>query len=320
AILTFGCKSSTNPTIPNVSGKKGEVMIVMDDSLWNDSLGQMLCDTLTQPHPALPQPEPMFDIYQVEKTEFSKYMQSHRNIIVAETGPQHEGPVFSILKDRWAKPQIIINMFAPTKKSWILQFKLKEEQLVSSLKHKERKRMMQYYRNNMQGDVVDSIKQNHHIKLAIPDGFYLNVNKDNFSWIWYEDPDILKGLIIYTYDYVDPNTFTKKFLVNKRNEVLRKNVPGRVEGSYMTTESKYEPDMYEITYKDRYFIQMRGLWKMENGDFMGGPFVSMTTLDKKRNKIITVEGYVYAPNKKKRNLVWEMEAILYTLKVLEDHE
>ena len=55
---------------------------------------------------------------------------------------------------------------------------------------------------------------------------------------------------------------------------------------------------------------------MENG-FMGGPFVSLTTLDKKRNRVVTIEGYVFAPKFKKRDYIKEVEAIIYSTKFLE---
>ena len=51
------------------------------------------------------------------------------------------------------------------------------------------------------------------------------------------------------------------------------------------------------------------------GDFMGGPYVSHTRLDEKNQRIITAEIFVYSPDKMKRNLVRQMEASLYTLKL-----
>jgi hypothetical protein len=48
---------------------------------------------------------------------------------------------------------------------------------------------------------------------------------------------------------------------------------------------------------------------------MGGPFISLVQLDEKRNKIITVDGFVFAPAHKKRELIRQMEAILYSLKI-----
>ena len=63
-----------------------------------------------------------------------------------------------------------------------------------------------------------------------------------------------------------------------------------------------------------YTMEARGLWRMK-GDFMGGPFVSHTRLDQKNQRIITAEIFVYSPDKMKRNLVRQMEASLYTLKL-----
>lgn len=51
---------------------------------------------------------------------------------------------------------------------------------------------------------------------------------------------------------------------------------------------------------------------MENY-IMGGPFVQLSTVDTRRNRIVTVEGFVFAPSEEKRNYVRQLEAILYSL-------
>lgn len=51
------------------------------------------------------------------------------------------------------------------------------------------------------------------------------------------------------------------------------------------------------------------------GDYMGGPHVSHVRLDKANQRIIVSEIFVYSPDKMKRNLVRQMEASLYTLKL-----
>ena len=52
---------------------------------------------------------------------------------------------------------------------------------------------------------------------------------------------------------------------------------------------------------------------------MGGPFVSHSRVDEKNNRVITVEGFVYAPEKMKRGLMRRLEGSLYTL-LLPDEE
>ena len=47
---------------------------------------------------------------------------------------------------------------------------------------------------------------------------------------------------------------------------------------------------------------------------MGGPFVSITTLDTKNSRMITIDGYVFAPEFDKREYLREVEAIIKSAK------
>ena len=51
------------------------------------------------------------------------------------------------------------------------------------------------------------------------------------------------------------------------------------------------------------------------GAKMGGPFVSLSTVDEERKELITVEGFVYAPQFNKRDYLRELEAILFSLRI-----
>ncbi len=57
---------------------------------------------------------------------------------------------------------------------------------------------------------------------------------------------------------------------------------------------------------------MRGLWEL-HGDFMGGPFVSYTVVDERHNRVVTLDGFVYNPGHDKRDLLRQIESLLYTL-------
>ena len=73
-------------------------------------------------------------------------------------------------------------------------------------------------------------------------------------------------------------------------------------------------DVRPISVQGDYALEARGLWRIK-GDFMGGPFVSHVRLDKANQRIIVSEIFIYSPDKMKRNLVRQMEASLYTLKL-----
>ena len=126
--------------------------------------------------------------------------------------------------------------------------------------------------------------------------------RDNFYWITNNSGYIRQDLVIYTYPYTDPNTFTYEYLTAKRDSVMRANIPGEVEGSYMGTEWKYaRPEMQEITVNGEYAAEIRGLWKMIGGGSMGGPYYSLTRLDEVNQRVVTIEGFVFAPATNKRN-------------------
>ena len=54
-------------------------------------------------------------------------------------------------------------------------------------------------------------------------------------------------------------------------------------------------------------MEARGLWEMK-GDAMGGPYVMRT------RGSMAVIGFVYAPEKKKKILIKQLEAALSTIK------
>jgi hypothetical protein len=55
-------------------------------------------------------------------------------------------------------------------------------------------------------------------------------------------------------------------------------------------------------------------------DYMGGPFVNYTTINKEKNMIVNFDGFVYAPSRTKRDLLRRIEAIILTAKQIKNSE
>ena len=129
-----------------------------------------------------------------------------------------------------------------------------------------------------------------------------------------------RDIVVYSYPYTDENTFTLAYLNDKRDAVLSRVVSASVEGSYMGTEYKVmPPQMRNITVQeDEQATEVRGLWKIMNGEAMGGPYVSHTRLDQVNGRIVTAETFLYAAGQKKRTALRQAEAILYTLSLPQD--
>ena len=69
-----------------------------------------------------------------------------------------------------------------------------------------------------------------------------------------------------------------------------------------------------MTNSGRKVLVQRGLWEM-TGDAMGGPFVSRSYVDSVNHRIVVKEAFVYAPERKKRNLIRQLEAAIMELGV-----
>jgi hypothetical protein len=63
---------------------------------------------------------------------------------------------------------------------------------------------------------------------------------------------------------------------------------------------------------DRQWIEMAGLWDVENY-FMGGPFVIYTTVNEDTKEVITIDCYIYSPREKKRNMLRELQQFVYLM-------
>jgi hypothetical protein len=48
---------------------------------------------------------------------------------------------------------------------------------------------------------------------------------------------------------------------------------------------------------------------------MSGPFINYAIVDEKKNRVLILEGFCYAPFKGKRDFMLELEAIIKTLKL-----
>ena len=179
----------------------------------------------------------------------------------------------------------------------------------------ERDRAIKYQTHYRERAVGQKVKEKFGCDIVIPKGLTRIKEAENFMWIANSNIDIQQNIVIYSYPYTDKNTFTKEYLTAKRDSIMKLHVEGPAENSYMGTEYRYDPPiMKETALKSgQYATELRGLWSIV-GDIMGGPFVSVSCLDEENQRVITAECFVYAPGKNKRNILRNLESVLYTIK------
>ncbi|MDP6908913.1 MAG: DUF4837 family protein [Flavobacteriales bacterium] len=297
--------------LPGITGRAGELVVVMEEHLWNQPAGDSVFNTLAQHVYGLPQAEPTFNVVHIKTSAFTKIFQTHRNLVVVSIGEEHAKSI-ELKKDLWATPQVVIKISAPNTKEFLDVFGNNADKIISHVLKHEQQRTLRSYNAQLNHDVVKHLKTEHGIDLSIPVGYNLVREEENFSWIRYETKDVMQSLLVFTEPYQRENTFTKEGMTKVMNGFTRKYVQGKPPGSYMKVVTEYPPLMDESSLADVYASKLVGLWDMEK-ELMGGPLVAYAVLDKQRSQVIYLYGFVFAPGKNKRNYVRQIDAIINSL-------
>ena len=326
-LFLFSCDSSNSSVKPAHSGAAGEIIVVSSKAIWEAGLDTIMRDNFQYYLPMLPQPEAAFTILHYTPKQFSMILERHRNIISVKINPEltDAQAKFDLLKDKWAKEQLVLEIVAPSLDVVKDLFDEKKEDLVKIIDTKENERLSWLFSAYAAKPVMSLVKRKFDVDLIFPKGFEVAKDTSDFLWLKREKSRNLSGnmyyiiqnLVIFTTPYESENSFDDASLLKSRDHFVKK-IPGPSTGSYMTSVYAFqEMDLYpegeDVNIDGSYGRLLRGLWKMEN-DFMGGPFISLSTYDEKNNRLITIEGEVFAPKFDKREYLREMEAILFSLR------
>lgn len=315
AVLTmfFGCgenKKST-PMKRNITGKAGEMVVVMSENYWSADAGNALRDLLTAEVPGLPQSEPLFDIIQIPKEGYGDIFKTSRNIVFCTINPSISKSGIVFKSDKHAFLQATLSIEAKSQNEFIQIINDNASKIEGYFLGAERKRLKHNYSNYNLKSISTATKDAFGFSIYAPPGWEVSESRDNFMWLLFRTNAIDQGLFIYSFPYESDSTFTSNYLIRKRNLVLRDNVPGPIDGSYMSTAMDLPVNIYPTKISSNYATEIRGLWRVEN-DFMGGPFIQLAVLDMLKNRVVVLDGYVYAPSKDKRNFIRQLEAIIYS--------
>lgn len=300
--------------MPGITGGAGEVLVVMDKLNWENSAGELLQDILKEEYPGLPQSEPLFDVSHITVAAFEGFYQFHRTIVLT-TVQSGLAPRIRYKENVWAKPQIMIQLEAQTGEALKTLISEHDSEIQRFLIQYDRKRLMNTYKESKDMAIQKELTSHHQIQLAIPRGYNLDFSNDAYTSVSIEGPDFSQVIQIFEYPAGGAGELTASGIIDHRNSFTKKYTQGPNKDSYMTISPMYKPIALNLRNNNMDLIELRGLWELENG-FMGGPFISHSVYDAKRHRIISVDGYLYHPNQKKRVKIKQLEAIIYSLEII----
>ena len=310
AFVVASCGLKGNHTS---SGRAYELLVVVDHGVWDRAAGRALHDALDSDVPGLPQSEPSFRIMYTSPKDYDSTLKLIRNTIIVDIQDIYTKGSFKYAKDVYANPQMILTIQAPNEEEFGKFVEENKKTIVDFFTRAEMNRQITLLEDKHSNFISNKVDSLFGCNIWLPSELTNSKTGEDFFWASTNTGTADQNFVMYSYPYTDKDTFTKEYFVHKRDSVMQANIPGFKEGVYMSTDTLLT-DVRPINVQNSYTLEARGLWRMK-GDFMGGPYVSHTRLDEKNQRIITAEIFVYSPDKMKRNLVRQMEASLYTLKL-----
>ena len=323
--LFNSCNQSIKEMVkPMASGGPYEVYFVMPSEMRGTALNDTLLSVFEYPMECTPNGDSYFVTHYLSPENFSKRLLNIvGNVVLIDIDPSNASEPFITLEhDKYSKTQLIVKAHAKTQEDLADFLSQMQERIRDLFVKAEIKRRMSIYaeeNNHTQGDRLMSLQN---VSMLIPESMFTpGVAKSDSTFFWVTDNGMAKisHLVVYSIPYTDQNVFSLEGAVAVRDSVMKANIEGGTEGSYMTTNRKVVlPEYKALNVGGKYIGELKGMWRIENG-LMAGPFVCHIRLDEINKRVVFAEGFCYAPNDGKRLLIRNLEAALYTLKLPSDN-
>jgi len=304
-------------SLPSSSGKYGEVLVVIDTAFENGPVGEKIREIFQAELSGTPQAEPLFRMSTVDPDYFKSILKRSRNLFKLSIKKKNQNKV-SVDRNVWAKDQLLINVYADSPKAALRMLEKNTSGIRDYFNEEEIMRLQKQFDKQLQEDLMSDLEQKLGVELKIPPAFVKMGTDSNVVWLKKEKSigqhTIIQGLVVYTQDYTSKEVFSDSVMIASRDQVTRTLIEGFRDNSFMKIYDELPLFTEEINLGGYYSKEYRGLWHMEN-DFMGGPFLHYTLVDEENQKVIHLDGFVYAPKFNKREYLRELEAIIKGMKL-----
>lgn len=315
SLLMSGCSDKESQEngayLPSSNGNINSLQIVMPNDYWNESVGETLREYFAAPTDGLPQDEPLFSMRQIPPNAFEGFVRSSRLFLYVNKG---EKDTVIVKKNWYAKPQIGVSITAKNTDQLETFIKDNHEAIIDVYKKQELKERQR--RTNLSLLKLNGLKETFGVDLKVPSAYRIALATEEFYWVRKSLEAGTTNIIVYQVplDYIEEDNVIGS-IIKMRNEVGSALLPVEDDSPFVTEEA-YAPFLHEIELDGKKTYESKGTWEVK-GAFMGGPFLNYAIEDKANNRYLIVEGFTHAPSVAKRDLQFELESILKTLKFTE---
>lgn len=315
AFVFVGCDENKNDkddrVLTDSSGNINNVSIVMENEKWEGMVGEAIRSTLAAPVDGLPQEEPLFSLNQMPPEAFTGFVRKNRLFVKVENG---KPAGFKVYSDAFAFPQSGILITGLNNEEIVAQIEQNSDEIIKTFKATEIKEKQRRIKKSLKDD--KTLREQLGVSLKFPSAYRYAIEEDDFFWIRKDIPRGMMEIMIYEVPMhvIDNDTNIVGNIIKMRDSIGEKHIPGPVEGSYMITEAAYAPYLFHSQLDGKFAYETRGTWEVKNA-FMAGPFINYAVRDEANNRYIILEGFAFSPATAKRDNMFELEAILQSVKI-----
>lgn len=308
--VLVSCQKKTDTLNQENASDINTISVIIDDQLWNSEVGDSIRNKFASPVLGLPQEEPLFTIKQFPLKLFEGFSTGSRNMIIVKKNDKN---LFQIKANEFAETQNSFHISGKSTNEILFLLEKHTAEIIKRMRETEIKANQLILSDSLQN--TDKIKKKFNVDLNIPIEYDYVRRRKNFIWLKKEITSGNTSILIYQIPY---NSIRDKNAVNDivkvRDSIGKLYIHAKNNNAKMMTEEAYFPYFSKVKWNEYDVYETKGTWEMNN-DFMSGPFVNYAIKDKANNRILVLEGFCYAPSKEKRDLMFELESIIKTIRI-----
>ena len=304
--------------VQDSAGKLNDILVIIENDDWNGALGDTIRKEFARPLDGIVREEPMFTLNHVKPAAFKGMLRKSRNYLFVQKA---DSSGVRIKKDLFANPQIGIIVRGKNNKEISNVITENADDMVSIFNKGEIERK-QFLMDKVALN-TDRLKERFGFDIIIPRAYrYATYNGEidnNFFWLRRPIKEGTMDLMFYEVDRnrIKRSDSTVLDIVKVRDSIGAIKI--LTDGGPFQTEPAYSPFLNESQIDGRFAFETKGTWEIKDM-FAAGPFVNYAIYNKEKDNWMIIEGYVSAPSSAQRNYLFEIEAILKSLKFIEPSE
>ena len=305
-----GKSGGSSTYLPESLGGIHSLNVVIENDLWNGPVGEAIRTHFAAATDGLPQQEPLFTMNQMTPEAYTGFARKGRSFLKVSLSDSTD---VSMKENSYARPQLGAFITATTEEGLIQAINDNQAEIIEKFHAAEIKEKQRRIRLSTLD--LDTLKNTFGVDFSISSVYRIAQSSEDFFWLRKDLKSGSTNIIVYEVplELIKHDSTAIGDIIKIRDLIAGDLMPVEDEGRFITEEA-YAPFIFHSEIDGRFAYETKGTWEVKD-QYMAGPFLNYAVRDEANNRYLILEGFTYAPSVEKRNLQFELEAILKSAKL-----